>query len=72
MCIGTVVMNLSEAVLAIKKGVSVEFRAEGEGEIKIPFGRKNFKSEHLLENCKAVVAEVKYILFYCFSSSSLL
>ena len=55
---GTVVTALAEAVKAIKSGQSVEFRAEGEGEIRAPLGRVDFTKEQLLENCKCLVAEV--------------
>lgn len=55
---GTVVSSLGEAVKAIKSGRSVEFRAEGDGEIKAPIGRVDFSREQMLENCKVFILEV--------------
>ncbi|EPR59189.1 L1P family of ribosomal protein [Toxoplasma gondii GT1] len=56
---GTVVTNLSEAVRAVKRGETVEFRAEGDsGEVRIVVGRQDFEASQLLENIKCVVKEV--------------
>ncbi|KAL8439962.1 hypothetical protein Efla_007587 [Eimeria flavescens] len=55
---GTVVVDLAETVKAIKSGQSVEFRAEGDGEIRVPVGRADFTREQLLENCRCLITEV--------------
>jgi large subunit ribosomal protein L1 len=55
--LGTVTMNVGEAVKLIKSG-QVEFRVEKAGIIHAAFGKASFTSEMLKENAKALVDAV--------------
>lgn len=57
--------NIQEAVKAIKSGCSVEFRAEGDGDIRVPLGIVGFTDQQLLENCKCVIAAVSKMFRCC-------
>lgn len=52
--LGTVTMDVAEAVTAVKGG-QVEFRAEKSGIVHTGFGKASFSNEALLENLKAFI-----------------
>lgn len=52
---GTVVDNLKEAIKEAKGGTLLEYRAEGEGEIKVIIGDASFPDAKVLENMKFFV-----------------
>jgi large subunit ribosomal protein L1 len=52
--LGTVTMDVAEAVAAVKGG-QVEFRAEKSGIVHTGFGKASFSNEALLENLKAFI-----------------
>jgi large subunit ribosomal protein L1 len=56
--LGTVTMNVKDAVLAAKAG-QVEFRAEKAGIIHAGIGKASFEAEKLIENAKALIDAVQ-------------
>ncbi|CAJ1443014.1 unnamed protein product, partial [Effrenium voratum] len=52
---GTVVPNLPVAIKEAKGGALLEYRAEGEGELKATIGDANFTDAKILENMKFLV-----------------
>ena len=51
---GTVTPNVAQAVSEFKGG-KVEFRADKQGIVHVPFGKLNFTAADLMENMKAIV-----------------
>ena len=51
---GTVTPNVAQAVAEFKGG-KVEFRADKQGIVHVPFGKLNFKDTDLMENMKSIV-----------------
>ena len=51
---GTVTPNVAQAVSEFKGG-KVEFRADKQGIVHVPFGKLNFSPADLMENMKAIV-----------------
>lgn len=56
--VGTVTMNVAETVKEAKAG-RVEFRTEKAGIVHVPVGKISFEPETLVQNVKAVLAELK-------------
>jgi large subunit ribosomal protein L1 len=56
--LGTVTMNVKDAVSAAKAG-QVEFRAEKAGIIHAGIGKASFESEKLIENAKTLIDAVQ-------------
>jgi len=56
--LGTVTMNVKDAVLAAKAG-QVEFRAEKAGIIHAGIGKASFEDDKLVENAKALIDAVQ-------------
>lgn len=54
---GTVTMDVAKAVTEIKGG-KISFRVDKNGNLSFPFGKMSFSEEALLENFKAVNAEI--------------
>jgi large subunit ribosomal protein L1 len=54
---GTVSEDTATAVKQCKAG-RVEFRMDRNGNLMVPFGKRSFTLEALMENCKAVVSVV--------------
>ncbi|EER00889.1 ribosomal protein L1P, putative [Perkinsus marinus ATCC 50983] len=52
---GTVVQNLKQAVIDAKSGSQVEYRAEGEGHIRVDLGKTNMSNDQILENMRFFV-----------------
>lgn len=52
---GTVVNNLKAAIREAKGGTLVEYRAEGEGELKLVIGDRSFSEGQILDNMKFMV-----------------
>jgi len=55
---GTVVTNLREAVRAAKSGSQIEYRAVGDGVVKVQIADSDFSVPQILENVKFFVREV--------------
>ena len=55
---GTVTPDVARAVSEFKGG-KVEFRADKQGIVHVPFGKLNFKDSDLLENLKAIVDAIE-------------
>ncbi len=55
---GTVTENVAEAVRQFKAG-RVEFRMDKTGNIIVPFGKRSFSTDALVENCQAVIDAVR-------------
>ena len=55
---GTVTADVATAVGEFKGG-KVEFRADKQGIVHVPFGKLNFKDSDLLENLKAIVDAIE-------------
>jgi large subunit ribosomal protein L1 len=56
---GTVTDDTAAAVNQLKAG-RVEFRMDRNGNIAVPFGKRSFEKEALLENAKAVVEAINH------------
>ncbi|KAF4659296.1 mitochondrial 54S ribosomal protein mrpl1 [Perkinsus olseni] len=55
---GTVVQNLKQAVIDAKSGSQLEYRAEGEGHIRVDLGKTNMTNDQILENMRFFVKEL--------------
>ncbi|KAF4660356.1 mitochondrial 54S ribosomal protein mrpl1 [Perkinsus chesapeaki] len=55
---GTVVQNLKQAVIDAKSGSQLEYRAEGEGHIRVDLGKTNMSNEQILENMRFFIKEL--------------
>jgi large subunit ribosomal protein L1 len=55
---GTVTEDVAEAVRQFKAG-RVEFRMDKTGNIIVPFGKRSFSTDALVENCQAVIDAVR-------------
>ncbi len=56
--LGTVTNNIEKIISDIKKG-QIEYKTDKEGIISVPFGKKSFSDEALIENYKKVFDLVK-------------
>jgi large subunit ribosomal protein L1 len=56
--LGTVTDDVATAVKESKAG-KIEFRMDKSGNINVPFGKRSFEAQKLLENAEAVIAAVK-------------
>lgn len=56
--LGTVTDDIARAVQESKTG-KVEFRMDKNGNINVPFGKKSFDVQKLLENAEAVITAIK-------------
>jgi len=55
---GTVATDTAQAVKQVKAG-RVEFRMDRNGNVMVPFGKRSFAEEALVENCQAVIDGVR-------------
>jgi large subunit ribosomal protein L1 len=55
--LGTVTTNVKTAIENIKKG-QVEYKNDSYGNVHVSVGKLSFKEDKLLENLKAIVAEI--------------
>ena len=55
--LGTVTFDVGKAVKEIKSG-KVEYKAEKAGVVHIPFGKRSFEPDKLVENAKAIIDSV--------------
>jgi len=56
--LGTVTKNIKKVVEDIKKG-QIEYKTDKDGIVSVPFGKKSFDDNKLVENYKAVYDLVK-------------
>jgi large subunit ribosomal protein L1 len=55
--LGTVTTNVKDAISNIKKGM-IEYKNDSYGNVHVSVGKLSFKEDKLLENLKAIVAEI--------------
>lgn len=55
--LGTVTFDVGKAVREIKSG-KVEYKAEKAGVVHVPFGKRSFEPEKLLDNARAIIDSV--------------
>ncbi|BDU67819.1 MAG: 50S ribosomal protein L1 [Candidatus Tyloplasma litorale] len=56
--LGTVTKNIEKIVSDIKKG-QIEYKTDKEGIISVPFGKKSFNNQELVENFKTIFNLIK-------------